>query len=44
MTRPDQGLSSFALGAKMRDPGNEVAANTTCTTIVMINKKSFKAE
>ena len=24
MTRPDQGLSSLALGGKMRDPGNEV--------------------
>ena len=24
MTRPNQGLSSLALGVKMRDPGNEV--------------------
>ena len=25
VTRPNQGLSSLALGGKMRDPGNEVA-------------------
>ena len=26
VTRPNQGLSSLALGSEMRDPGNEVAS------------------
>ena len=30
MTRPDQGLSSLAVGGKMRDPGNEVGVTQLC--------------